>query len=35
MIVRAEGANAVRCDGQMDKTFHTRSVILKFLSFLQ
>jgi hypothetical protein len=21
MIVRAEGANAVRCDGQMDKTF--------------
>jgi hypothetical protein len=27
------GANAVRCDGQMDKTFHVLPVILKFPRF--
>jgi hypothetical protein len=32
MIMLTEGANAVRCDGQMDKSFYIRcSVILKFL----
>jgi hypothetical protein len=27
-----EGANAVRCDGQLDKTFHKGGSVLNFLT---